>query len=73
MAKVTFFPIGNADCTLIDLEGGDKVLFDFADMRNPDDEDDKRCDLSQMLRDDLDDSDVDSYRVVAFTHLDEDH
>jgi len=73
MAKVTFFPIGNADCTLIDLEGGDKVLFDFADMRNPDDEDDKRCDLSQTLHDDMDDSDVDSYRVVAFTHLDEDH
>ncbi len=73
MAKVTFFPIGNADSTLIDLNGGDKVLFDFADMRNPDDDDDKRCDLSKSLRDDMDDSDVNSYRVVAFTHLDEDH
>jgi len=73
MAKVTFFPIGNADCTLLDLQSGDKVLFDFADMRNPDDDDDKRCDLSQTLRADLADSGADSYRVVAFTHLDEDH
>ena len=73
MAIVTFFPIGNADCTLIDLNGGDKVLFDFADMRNPNDDEDKRCDLSKTLRDDMDDSDVNSYRVVAFTHLDEDH
>ena len=42
-------------------------------MRDPDNEDDLRCDLEQELRDDLKDSDRDYYDVVAFTHLDEDH
>jgi len=73
MHKLTFFPLGNADCTLIDLECGKKILFDYANMRDPDDEDDLRCDLEQELRDDLKDADRDSYDVVAFTHLDEDH
>ena len=73
MHKLTFFPLGNADCTLIDLECGKKILFDYANMRDPDDENDLRCDLEQELRDDLDDSDRDYYDVVAFTHLDEDH
>ena len=73
MHKLTFFPLGNADCTLIDLEDGAKILFDYANVRDPDDEDDLRCDLEQELRDDLDDADRDSYDVVAFTHLDEDH
>ena len=30
MHKVTFFPLGNADCCLIDLHGGQKILFDCA-------------------------------------------
>jgi hypothetical protein len=71
MHKVTFFPIGNADTCLIALENGRRALFDFADMRNADDEDDKRCDLEKELRDRLDgDKEID---VVAFTHLDSDH
>ncbi len=36
-AKVTFFPIGNADTCRIDLVNGRKVLVDFADVRNPQD------------------------------------
>ena len=68
---VRFFPIGNADSCLIELENGRRALFDFADMRDPDDEDDKRCDLEKELRDCLDgDKEID---VVAFTHLDTDH
>jgi hypothetical protein len=31
-ARLTFYPIGNADTCLIDLANGKKVLFDFADM-----------------------------------------
>ena len=73
MAQLTFYPIGNADTTLIDLENGDKVLFDFADMKDHDNPDDKRCDLSQLLRTDMSNSGVDQYHVVAFSHLDEDH
>jgi len=73
MHKLTFFPLGNADCTLIDLECGKKVLFDYANTKESDNEDDLRCDLEQELRDDLENDDRDSYDVVAFTHLDEDH
>jgi hypothetical protein len=69
--KVHFFPIGNADSCLIELENGRRALFDFADMRNTSDDGDKRCDLEKELRDCLDgDKEID---VVAFTHLDIDH
>lgn len=71
MPKLTFFPLGNADTTLIDLAGGQKILFDYANRRNPEDEDDKRCDLLAELRKDL--GKRNSYDVVAFTHLDQDH
>lgn len=71
MPKVTFFPIGNADSCLIELDNDRRALFDFADMRNPEDKDDKRCDLEKELRDRIDgDKEID---VVAFTHLDTDH
>lgn len=71
MHKVTFFNIGNADSCLIELEGGRRAMFDFADMRNPKDDNDKRCDLEAELRARMgDDKELD---VVAFTHLDSDH
>ena len=71
MHTVTFFPIGNADTCLIELDNGRRALFDFADMHDPEDPDDKRCDLEKELRDRMgDDKEID---VVAFTHLDSDH
>src|ERR1700758_5096603 len=73
MHKVNFFPIGNADCCRIDLENGKKILFDYAQMRNAEDPTDKRIDLAQELREDLQDNRRDGYDVVAFTHLDNDH
>ena len=73
MHKLTIFPLGNADCCRIDLDRGEKVLFDCAATRDPDDKDDKRCDLHRELRDDLEAAGRDYYEVVAFTHLDRDH
>ena len=73
MHKLHFFPLGNADCCRIDLDGGEKILFDCAATRDPDAEDDKRCDLHQELRDDLSAVGRDYFDVVAFTHLDADH
>lgn len=73
MLTLTFFPLGNADCYRIDLDGGEKILFDCASMRDPGDASDKRCDLHQELRDDLDSSGRNYFDVVAFTHLDRDH
>ena len=32
--KLTFHPLGNADCTRIDFANGKKMLIDYADMRN---------------------------------------
>ncbi|WP_237673404.1 hypothetical protein [Vreelandella profundi] len=71
MHIVRFFPIGNADSCLIELENGRRILFDFADVSNPHDPEDKRCDLEKELREILGDrKEID---VVAFTHLDTDH
>lgn len=70
-AKLTVFPLGNADSTLIDLPGGQKLLFDYARRRDPEDKADKRCDLPAELRKDL--GSRGHYDVVAFTHLDQDH
>ena len=73
MPRLTFYPIGNADTILIDLAGGKKVLFDFADMRNANDKEDKRIDLSAALRKDLKDAKRSGYDIHAVTHLDNDH
>lgn len=73
MHKLTFFPLGNADCCRIDLADGRKLLFDFAAMANSDDPEDLRCDLQKLLRDELAKVSRNSFDVVAFTHLDDDH
>jgi hypothetical protein len=71
MHSVTFHNLGNADSTRISLDCGRKVLFDYANMRDPNDDEDLRCDLPKELRDDLGDRDY--FDVVAFSHLDRDH
>jgi len=71
MPKMTVFPLGNADTTLLDLAGGEKILFDYANRRDAENDDDKRCDLPAELRKDLGQRNY--YDVVAFTHLDQDH
>ena len=73
MHKMTFFPLGNADCCRIDLECGKKILFDFADTRDLEDKNDLRCNLSKELREDLEACNRDYFDVVAFSHLDKDH
>jgi hypothetical protein len=71
MHTITFFPIGNADCCLIDLACGQKLLFDYANLRNPDDSQDLRLDLAAAVQDKLGKQDY--FDVVAFTHADDDH
>lgn len=70
MPKITFYPVGNADTFVIDLAGGEKIIFDYANRRT-DDKDDKRCDLPAELRNDL--GTREDYDVGAFTHMDTDH
>ncbi|GAA4422355.1 hypothetical protein [Bremerella cremea] len=73
MHRMTFYPLGNADCCLIDLENEKKILFDFGDQGDPDDLYDKRIDLCATLRKNMEDAGKDTYDVVAITHLDDDH
>jgi hypothetical protein len=73
MPTLTFYPLGNADCCRIDLVNGKKLLFDYANMRCPDDPEDRRIDLAAALKADLDAANRTNFDVVAFTHLDADH
>ncbi|MCY4353324.1 MAG: hypothetical protein OXC09_00840 [Truepera sp.] len=68
--KLTFYPLGNADCCLIELADDRVLIMDFAATRG-DDEGDLRIDLPQALREDL--GTRDKVDVLAISHLDEDH
>jgi hypothetical protein len=72
-ARLTFHPLGNADCTRFDLADGKKLLVDYANMRNEQDPYDKRIDLPAELKADLRAAKRDYYDVVCYTHLDDDH
>ncbi len=63
--KITFFPIGNADTSLIQLNSGKNILWDYANMCG-----DKHCDLPNELAKRVN---KDYYDVVCFTHADNDH
>jgi len=65
--------LGNADTSLIRLADSRLVLVDFANMRDPSDKDDKRCDLPAELRRALAEAGKKDFAVVCFTHLDADH
>jgi hypothetical protein len=73
MHILTIFPLGNADCCRIKLSNGERILFDYADMRDSADWSDRRWDLATDIKDDLKKDKLDSFKVVAFTHLDDDH
>jgi hypothetical protein len=72
MHKVTFFPVGNADCCRVDLACGTKMLFDYANYEHKED-DDLRTDLAADLLADLKQVGRNYFDVVAFTHADDDH
>lgn len=72
-AKITCYPVGNGDTTLIDLASTKKVLVDYAHYFDPDDPYESRIDLDKALKLDLRTANRDYYDVVAFTHLDDDH
>ncbi|MBA4331812.1 MAG: hypothetical protein U1C74_19705 [Phenylobacterium sp.] len=73
MHTVTFYPIGNADSCLIELENNRNIVFDFADVAAKNDENEKRIDLEKALRDALDTAGRDDVDTLALSHLDRDH
>jgi hypothetical protein len=72
MTQITFYPLGCADTSLIQLRDGRRMLVDYANKRTGEDGD-KRCDLPALLNADLKAAGRSNYAVVAFTHLDDDH
>lgn len=72
MTQLTFYPLGNADTSLIEMQDGRRMLVDYAAVGTTA-AGDKRCDLPAELKSDLKKAGCDSYAVVAFTHLDDDH
>ena len=73
MHKLTFFPLGNADTSLVETSAGAVLLLDYAAMADPDDPNDRRIDLPLAIRDRLDALGRDHVDVLALTHLDQDH
>lgn len=73
MARVTCYPLGNADCTLLELADERLVLVDYCDRKDRNDKKDRRADLPVELRTVLDGKSRDSFDVVAFSHADDDH
>jgi len=73
MGKVTFYPIGNADSYLLQLNSGKTFFFDYADMPDPADKGDKRMPLAINLKEDIGWPKRNYVDVGAFTHGDIDH
>ncbi|MEW5704388.1 MAG: metallohydrolase [Pseudomonadota bacterium] len=75
VAKITFFPVGNGDMTLIELESGRNVLIDVNIRAAADDPDDDTADVAQKLRDRLQRDSQGRLYVDAFllSHPDKDH
>src|SRR5437762_1587445 len=72
MTTITFFPLGNADSTLLRLADGRMILKDYCNYESAGDED-RRVRLDEELRACLRDERRDEFDVVAFSHADDDH
>ena len=73
MHKITFYPVGNANCCLIELENGQLILFDYFNLGNSDDDNDLRIDTASEIKAILDEKNRDNIDIVAITHIDKDH
>lgn len=75
VAKIAFFPVGNGDMTLLELESGRTVLIDVNIRAAADDEDDDTPDVANRLRERLKRDGDGRLYVDAFllSHPDKDH
>lgn len=73
--NIAFFPVGNGDMTLIELESGARLLIDINIRETANDPDDHTPDVARKLRDRLTrDADGRLYvDVLLLSHPDEDH
>lgn len=73
MYTVTFHPLGNADTCLFELPDNRLMLFDYANMADLSDKQEKRINLEQAVREKVTRSKKTSLDILAFTHADSDH
>jgi ribonuclease BN (tRNA processing enzyme) len=73
MSKITFYPLGNADSYLIQTDLDKYFLFDFAELKNPNNPNDKRMLLAPNLKDDISWPKNKHIDVLAISHGDMDH
>lgn len=66
---IKFYPLGNADTTLIKLNNGKAIVFDYANMDIKNDKGEIVCNLPEELHKDV----KGDYEVVGFSHADKDH
>jgi hypothetical protein len=71
--QVTFFPVSNGDTVRVLLHGGRRILFDFCQKPDAEDEESPNADVKKLLKAELDVAGCDYFDVVAFTHADLDH
>ena len=73
--RLSFFPVGNGDMTLVQTEGGHKILIDMNILAAADDPDDDTPDVASKLRDMLSQDAEGRLYVDALlvSHPDEDH
>ena len=74
-AQLSFFPVGNGDMTLVQTEGGNRILIDMNIRSADDDPDDDTPDVAAKLRDKLvrDAAGRLYVDVLLLSHPDEDH
>lgn len=72
MHKLTVFPIGNANSTLIELENGRTLLLDYAHYPAAETDEDPRFNIQTAMLEKFKGKDA-GLDVVAFTHADDDH
>lgn len=74
-ASITFFPVGNGDMTLIELDNGQRVLIDINVRGAADDDNEDEPDVMSLLRDRLNTDGQGRPYVDAFllSHPDKDH
>lgn len=73
MHTISFYPVGNGDCSQIVLDNSKRILLDYRQHPNGTDPSKPEINLSQTLKSELKSANRDNFDVVAFTHADNDH
>lgn len=73
VTNITFYPLNNADTTLIELPNGRTILVDYAHCKTGEDDTEPVIDLKETLTKKLRSLELKEIDTVLFTHADADH